>query len=164
MNLDGKLWRGGRSSDRQQVWGGPSGPSGQAHLLRLWVLNQGLHSRDSWGDHAEAKGHGVQPQHLLPEVVQPGVDGGVRPAGKAWARAEGTLLTAGPQEAPCPHSPQLMLVVTQAHGQEGSAPELQQPAVQLLGHKIEPVWRGRLPWPPGWGQVCGQQGLWCPVT
>lgn len=28
-----------------------------------------------------------------------------------------------------PHSPQLMLVIAQAHGQEGAAPELQQPTV-----------------------------------
>lgn len=49
---------------------------------------------------------------------------------------------------PCPglreppprlHSPQLMLVIPQARRQEGAAPELQQPTVQLLGHEIEPT-------------------------
>lgn len=30
---------------------------------------------------------------------------------------------------PLPHSPQLMLVIAQAHGQQGTAPELQQPSV-----------------------------------
>lgn len=43
-----------------------------------------------------------------------------------------------------PHSPQLVLVIAQAHGQEGAAPELQQPSVQLLGHKVEPTERRRL--------------------
>lgn len=32
-----------------------------------------------------------------------------------------------------------MLVIAQAHGQESAAPKLQQPAVQLLGHKVEPT-------------------------
>lgn len=32
-----------------------------------------------------------------------------------------------------------MLVIPQAHGQEGTGPKLQQPAVQLLGHEVEPV-------------------------
>lgn len=42
---------------------------------------------------------------------------------------------------PLPHSPQLVLVIAQTHGQEGAAPQLQQPAVQLLGHKVKPVER-----------------------
>lgn len=53
-----------------------------------------------------------------------------------------TLLPAGPAGGhphPATHSPQLMLVIAQAHGQEGAAPELQQPAVQLLGHEVEPT-------------------------
>lgn len=53
----------------------------------------------------------MRPQHLLPQILQPGVDGGI--------------------------GPQFVLVIAQAHGQEGAAPELQQPAVQLLGHEVE---------------------------
>ena len=54
----------------------------------------------------------------------------------------GTLLPAGPaggHPQPPTHSPQFVLVIAQAHGQEGAAPELQQPAVQLLGHEVEPT-------------------------
>lgn len=50
----------------------------------------------------------------------------------------GALLTAGPTGGHALHSPQLVLVVAQAHGQQGGAPELPQPPVQLLGHKVEP--------------------------
>lgn len=39
----------------------------------------GPHSRDSRGDHTEVEGHGVQSQNLLPQVSQPGVDGGIGP-------------------------------------------------------------------------------------
>lgn len=35
-----------------------------------------------------------------------------------------------------------MLVIAQTHGQEGAAPQLQQPAVQLLGHKVKLGVRG----------------------
>lgn len=44
-----------------------------------------------------------------------------------------------------------MLVITEAHRQEGAAPKLQQPSVQLLGHEIEPTgieseaWTGASP-------------------
>lgn len=54
----------------------------------------------------------------------------------------GTLLPSGPTGGhphPTTHSPQLVLVIAQAHGQKGAAPELQQPAVQLLGHEVEPT-------------------------
>lgn len=51
-----------------------------------------------------------------------------------WTPQEGTPLS---------HSPQLVLVIAQAQRQEGTAPKLQQPTVQLLGHKVEP-WGGGL--------------------
>ena len=68
----------------------------------------------------------------------------------------GTLLPSWPPGGhphPTTHSPQLVLVIAQAHRQEGTAPELQQPAVQLLGHEVEPTEKTELvlaPGPQGW--------------
>lgn len=74
------------------------------HCAKGWVseeatlLHAGPYSRDSGGDHAEAEGHGMQRLHLLPQVVQPGIYGGIRPAERACMLVQGTLLGAGPQE------------------------------------------------------------------
>lgn len=72
----------------------------------------------------------MQVQHLLPQVVQPGVNGGIGPGESTCALVSGDPAHAGPSGGPpLPHSPQLMLVIAQAHGQQGTAPELQQPSV-----------------------------------
>lgn len=74
VNLGGKLRRG-RTVVR--LLAGPGRPTAPV----------GLHSRDSGGDHTELRGHGVQRQHLLPQIVQPGVDGSVRPGEREHVRA-----------------------------------------------------------------------------
>ena len=130
--------------------------------MRLREPHRGPHSRDSGGDHAEVRGHRVEPQHLLPQIVQPGVNSSVGPGERACARCpEGPLPLAGPAgELPPPHSPQLMLVISQARRQEGAAPKLQQPSVQLLGHEIEPTERepGLLGQALGGGQRASSPG------
>lgn len=62
------------------------------------ALDRGAHSRDSGGDHAEADGHGVQSQHLLPQVVQPGVNGGVGPGERACGLVWGPCSRRAPRE------------------------------------------------------------------
>jgi len=99
------------------------------------------HLQDSRRAQVKVQRHRVRPQHLLPQILQPGVDGGIGPA-ESGTHPSGDLLPAGPaggHPQPPTHSPQFVLVIAQAHGQEGAAPELQQPAVQLLGHEVEPT-------------------------
>lgn len=61
----------------------PARPSGQAAPLHPWALNQSPHSRDFRGDHTKVEGHRAQFQHLLPQVVKPGVNGSIRPEERA---------------------------------------------------------------------------------
>lgn len=119
---------------------GPTWRTRARSLARVHVQTpQGPHSRDSRGDLREVQGHRVQAQHLLPQGTQPGVNGGIGPRERTlvgyWQMA---YLPPTAVRKPCgPHSPQLMLVISKACRQEGAASELKQPAVQLLGHKIE---------------------------
>lgn len=138
--MEGKLWGGARQTHRS---GRLRRGGGQAAPVHPRAPNQSPHSRDSRGDHAEVRGHGVQPQHLLPQRVQPGVDGAIGPGQRARRYLRTLLRAALPPEGAhsLAHSPQLVLVIAQADRQQGGAPQLQQPPVQLLGHKVEPVQR-----------------------
>lgn len=57
-----------------------------------------LHLRDSRRAQVEVQRHRVRPQHLLPQILQPGVDGGVGPAESRCTPLWGPCSHPGPQE------------------------------------------------------------------
>ena len=56
------------------------------------------HLRDSRRAQVEVQRHRVRPQHLLPQILQPGVDGGVGPAESRCTPLWGPCSRPGPQE------------------------------------------------------------------
>lgn len=56
------------------------------------------HLRDSRRAQVEVQRHRVRPQHLLPQILQPGVDGGVGPAESRYTPLWRPCSQLGPQE------------------------------------------------------------------